>query len=62
MSIHLSLPPKSEPKRCDTRALANARIETHRRLRDEIEEQRFDAKMPRHFEERQRFLQTGDSA
>lgn len=45
MTIHLHpLPPRAR-KRCDTRALEIAREETHRHLRDEMDEKRISKEL-----------------
>ncbi len=62
MSLTLLPLPKPERKRCDTRALLQARSETHRKLKHEMEEKKWDARLPRHFNERQQFRQTGEKA
>lgn len=50
------------PKRADVRVSKAARSETHRKLKHEMEEKKWDARLPRHFNERQQFRQTGEKA
>lgn len=60
--IHLRPTPAHPRKRCDTRALRNARAEIHRQLRAEIDEIKMDARMPRHFLAREHFRKFGETA
>jgi len=63
MTIHFRPIPKPVRKRCDTRALEATRVDTHRRLRDELEEQRISAilidKHNRHLRDSQQYKQQG---
>lgn len=43
-------------------ALQIIRTETHTRLRNEIAEEKLDAKLPRHFKARELFRKTGEMA
>lgn len=63
MTLHLYLPPRQRIK-ADTRAFKAAKENTHRKLRDEIEEQRVAQDMVDRHNERvrrsQQFKQTGE--
>lgn len=63
MTIHFTPIPPRERKRCDTRALANARADTHRRLRDELDEERMSRQLVekhnRHVRESRQYRQCG---
>lgn len=54
MTLHLRRVPTSVDA-----ALKILRAETTNRLRNEIAEKHMDAKLPRHFQERQQYIQTG---
>lgn len=56
----LHLRPIPKPPKADTRALLNARTETHRKLRDEVV--RATAREPRHFKEHEHFRKLGEKA
>jgi hypothetical protein len=53
MTLHLRPIQKPERKRCDTRALADARARVRRDLENHKAEKRFDAHLPRHFNDRE---------
>ena len=60
MSLHLLPLPERKRVKADTRALLNARKETHARLKDELRSETDHA--PRHFKERIQYRQTGETA
>ena len=60
MTLHLLPLPERKRVKADTRALLNARKETHARLKDELRSETDHA--PRHFKERIQYRQTGETA
>lgn len=59
--IHLRPIPEAAKKRCDTRALLDARQRVKRELQNNKAEKELDARMPRHFAERQAYIRNGGS-
>lgn len=60
MSLHLLPLPERKRVKADTRALLNARKETHARLKDELRSETDHA--PRHFKDREHFRKHGEVA